>query len=127
MRLLLVFLGGAVGSSARYLVATWMADVFGAAFPWGTLTVNGAGSFLIGLLATLADEFGVLGPEPRVFLVVGVLGGFTTFSSFTLETWRLAEQDEVVSTLGNVLLNLAVGMAAAFLGIMAARWLEYRG
>lgn len=126
MRLLLVLLGGALGSSARYLVATWTAAAFGAAFPWGTLTVNVTGSFVIGLLATLADEFGGLGPEQRLFLVVGVLGGFTTFSSFALETWRLAEQDRVISALINTALNLTLAMSAAFLGITAARWLGYR-
>ena len=86
MRLLLVLLGGGLGSAARYLVAVWMADRFGPFFPWGTLTVNILGSLLIGLLATLADELGSLGPEVRLFLIVGVLGGFTTFSSFSLET-----------------------------------------
>src|SRR5437762_636973 len=103
MRLLLVLAGGALGSGARYLVSLWTLDRFGGAFPWGTLAVNIAGSFLIGLLATLADEGGRIGPEGRVFLVAGVLGGFTTFSSFSLETVRLAEQNEIVRAGLNVI------------------------
>jgi fluoride exporter len=113
VRLLLVLLGGALGSGGRYLVAVWMADRFGHAFPWGTLTVNVAGSFLIGLLATLADEAGKLGPGPRAFLVVGVLGGFTTFSAFSLETLRLVEARDV-----------ALGLGAAVLGVLIGRSID---
>ena len=125
MRLLLVCAGGALGSSARYLVSSWMAGRFGSAFPWGTLTVNVAGSFLIGLIATLADDVGSVGPEGRLFLVVGVLGGFTTFSSFSLETLRLAEQNEMVRALWNVFVSITLSLLAAMLGIMAGRWVEY--
>jgi CrcB protein len=126
VRLLFVFVGGAVGSSVRYLIATWMAGRFGPAFPWATLTINVVGSFLIGLIATLADEVGSIGPDGRVFLVVGVLGGFTTFSSFSLETMRLAEQNEVTRAAWNVLVSVGVALGAAFLGIASGRWLQYR-
>lgn len=126
MKLLFVLLGGALGSGARYLASTWAADRFGAAFPWGTLGVNILGCFCIGLLATLADEAGAIGPNGRVFLVVGVLGGFTTFSSFSLETLRLAEQDRLMHALSNVLVNVALALGAGVLGIAAGRWLEYR-
>lgn len=121
MRLLLVLAGGGIGSLARYLVALWTASAFGPFFPWGTLTVNVAGSFLIGLLATLADEAGIVGPGLRVFLVVGVIGGFTTFSSFSLETVRLAEGPELAAALGNLLANLILGFAAVVLGMTLAR------
>lgn len=121
MRLVLVLLGGALGSGARYGVALWAATRFGAAFPWGTLTVNIAGSFLIGLLATLADELGRIGPEGRVFLLVGVLGGFTTFSSFSLETVRLMEQNEPSRALANILASLALAIGATVLGVAAGR------
>jgi CrcB protein len=127
MNLLFVLAGGALGSGARYLVSTWMADRFGIAFPWGTLTVNVVGSFIIGVIATLADELGSVGPNARIFLVVGVLGGFTTFSSFSLETLRLAEQDELTRAAGNIAANFALAVGAAFLGIIAVRWLELRG
>jgi CrcB protein len=124
--LLFVLAGGALGSGARYLVATWMADRFGAVFPWGTLTVNVAGSFLIGVIATMADEVGSIGPNGRIFLVVGVLGGFTTFSSFSLETLRLADQSELTRAAGNIAANLILTLVAGFLGIVVARWLEFR-
>ncbi len=121
MKLLLVLVGGALGAAARYLTSSWMARRFGAAFPWGTLSVNVAGSFLIGLLATLADEAGVISPDPRAFLVVGVLGGFTTFSSFTLETLRLVEQEDRRGALLNVGANLLLGFAAVTLGVLTGR------
>jgi fluoride exporter len=124
--LVLVLVGGALGSAARYLVSTWMADRFGAGFPWGTLVVNVAGSFLIGIIATLADEAGSIGTSGRVFLVVGVLGGFTTFSSFSLETLRLADQSEVARAFANIAVSLVLGLTACFIGIVAARWLELR-
>jgi CrcB protein len=124
VRLLLVLTGGALGSAARYLVGLWMANHIGATFPWGTLTVNVVGSFLIGLLATLADDIGSIGPQARVFLVVGLLGGFTTFSSFSLETLRLMELNEPVRAVANVLANVALAFVAAMLGIALGRALE---
>lgn len=123
MRLLLVLLGGALGSGARYGVGLWAATRFGAAFSWGTLTVNVAGSFLIGLLATLANELGRIGPDGRVFLLVGVLGGFTTFSSFSLETVRLMEHNEPARALANILVCLFLALGAALLGVAAGRML----
>lgn len=121
MRLLLVLAGGALGSGARYLVALWTVERFGSSFPWGTLTVNVAGSFLIGLIATLADELGAIGPDTRVFLVIGVLGGFTTFSSFSLDTMRLAQQDDLVRAVWNIAVTLALGLTAVVLGVAAGR------
>lgn len=124
MRWLLVLAGGALGSAGRYAVALWVAGRFGAGFPWGTLAVNVTGSFLIGLLATLADERGAIAPEARVFLVVGVLGGFTTFSSFSLETLRLVDHGDTARALLNVAGSLFFAFAAAALGIAVARGLE---
>ncbi len=124
MKLVLVLLGGALGSGARYLASTWAADRFGAAFPWGTLGVNIIGCFCIGLLATLADEAGAIGPNGRVFLVVGVLGGFTTFSSFSLDALRLTEHHEIERAALYLLASVGVGLAAALLGIAVARALS---
>jgi CrcB protein len=122
--LLLVLLGGGLGSAARYLVALMLANRFGAVLPWGTLAVNVLGSFLIGLLATQADEFGSISPQVRLFLVVGVLGGFTTFSSFSLESLRLIEQNDVTLALLNMAGNVAFGFTAATLGMALGRALE---
>ena len=119
IRLILVLLGGALGSGGRYLVSTWMAGRLGDAFPWGTLTVNLAGSFLIGLVATLADERGSLGAGARVFLVSGVLGGFTTFSAFSLDTLRLVE----AGRLGTALLYVGGSVGLSLLACAAGLWL----
>jgi CrcB protein len=109
-----VALGGAIGSVARYACMLAGARWFGAAFPWGTLFVNVAGSFAIGLLAALvaADGRPLLGSDARAFVLVGVLGGFTTFSSFSLETLALARN----GALGAAGLNVAFSVALCLLG-----------
>src|SRR5436309_2538323 len=119
--LLLVLIGGGLGAGVRYLVGLWLAARLGTTFPWGTLTVNLVGSFLIGLIATLADERGSLGSASRVFLIVGVLGGFTTFSSFSLETFRLAEDGDLLRAAANVLGSLVLAGVAVVLGVAAGR------
>jgi CrcB protein len=121
MRVALVIAGGGLGSALRYLISTLFASQFGGGFPWATLTINVAGSFLIGILATLADEPGSIGPSLRVFLVVGLLGGFTTFSAFSLESVRLIEDGQ----LGRALLYIggsgSLAILAAALGVWTAR------
>ncbi len=124
LRIALVFVGGGCGSVGRYLVALWAARSFGATFPWGTLTVNVAGCFIIGVLATLADEIGAFGPDTRVFFVVGVLGGFTTFSSFSLEAWRLVGGSELVRAALYVVGSLALSFVGVVLGVALARSLN---
>lgn len=121
MRLALVIAGGGLGSAARYLAGIWMIEHAGSAFPWGTLSVNVVGSFLIGLLATLADESGWFGPDTRLFLVAGVLGGFTTFSAFSFETWRLLDQGEPARSILYVGSSVGLGLAAALAGVAMAR------
>ena len=121
MRFLIVLAGGGLGSLARYSVGLWVVNTFGSSFPLGTVLVNVTGSFLIGLIATLADESGAIGSQARLFLVVGILGGFTTFSSFSLEAWRLAEEGAAIRAILYVSLNLLLGGAAAIAGVMLAR------
>ena len=87
--LFLVALGSALGGAARFLLAGWVGARLGESFPWGTVLVNVLGSALIGALAAQEE---MLSPEARQFLMVGVLGGFTTFSSFSLQTLRLATE-----------------------------------
>jgi CrcB protein len=103
---LLVAAGGALGSVARYLVSVFAVEAFGATFPWGTLAVNIIGSALIGV----AGGLGLAG-ELRLLLVTGVLGGFTTFSAFSLETGLLWERDWRLAVL-YVAASLALGLAA---------------
>ncbi len=124
MSWLIVLVGSGAGGVARYLTSTWMAARFGPAFPWGTLTVNVAGGLLIGLIATLADERGLIGPQTRLLLVVGFLGGFTTFSSFSLESLRLAEGGELLPAALNIFGNMTLALLAAAIGINLGRVVE---
>jgi CrcB protein len=123
MTYLWIALGSAIGGAARYgctdLAARWL----GASFPWGTLIVNVSGSFLIGLLAGVMSPDGRLlaTPDVRAFLMIGILGGYTTFSSFSLETLNLARDGEWVFASANVALSVGLCLAAVWLGYAAAR------
>ena len=126
MTYLWVALGGALGSVARYACSGMAVRWFGATFPYGTLFVNVAGSFAIGLLAALvaADGRRLLSPDARAFLLVGVLGGFTTFSSFSLETLELARGGALGAAGANVALSVVLCLFAAWLGFAAAQLLN---
>jgi CrcB protein len=118
-----VCLGGALGTGARYLLSAWMAKTLGAAFPYGTLAVNVIGSFLIAVVVYVASESAAISPALRVVLVTGVLGGFTTYSAFSLETLALA-QNGAWSTAGVYALATLLGcLLACQLGWSSARWL----
>jgi len=121
-RLLWVCLGGAFGSGARYLVSGWVLAIVGAAFPYGTLTVNVLGSFLLGAVmhAGLATEW--INPTVRLALTVGLAGGFTTFSTFSYETVRLLQEGAWSAALLNMIVTLVACLAATFLGFAVARW-----
>jgi CrcB protein len=117
MNLLLVALGGAIGASARYGVGIGVARLFGLAFPWGTLLVNVAGGLAMGVLAAR------VGPEQealRLALGVGVLGGFTTFSAFSLETVRLMEHQPGLAML-YVAASVLLSVGACWLGLSLGR------
>lgn len=122
MSYLWVALGSALGGMARYGCTGAAARLFGASFPWGTLIVNVSGSLLIGFLAALAapDGRALVQGDARAFLVIGILGGFTTFSSFSLETLRLAHDGEWLWAAGNVLGSVLLCLAAVSLGYWAA-------
>jgi CrcB protein len=122
MMYLWVALGGAIGSVMRYACTLGAARWLGAAFPWGTLLVNVAGSFAIGLLAALvaADGRPALGADARAFVLVGILGGFTTFSSFSLETLSLARGGALGAATANVALSVALCLAGVWLGFLSA-------
>ncbi|MDJ0952664.1 MAG: CrcB family protein [Acidimicrobiia bacterium] len=106
--------GGAVGSALRYLV--WRLIGASGGFPWATLLVNVAGSFVLGLLAGIYA--GRVGPTMRLALFFGFLGGFTTFSTFAGETVVLARTGSAALAFGNVAISIVVGLAAAFAGVM---------
>lgn len=115
--LLLVGLGGFLGSIGRYLVGGWVHRALPfASFPVGTLVVNLTGCFAIGALGGLAAGRQLFGADLRAFLMIGVIGGFTTFSSFAYETLTLARDAEFGRALGNVAAQVVLGLAAAWLG-----------
>ncbi|UGX87333.1 fluoride efflux transporter CrcB [Phyllobacterium meliloti] len=119
--ILLVASGGAIGSVARYLAGLLMTRILGAAFPWGTLTVNVVGGLLMGLFIELLARRFDGSNELRLFVAVGIMGGFTTFSSFSLDVALLWERGEVFSALIYVLLSVILSIGALFLGLWLAR------
>ena len=125
--LLLVFFGGGIGAVCRFLTTTHIGARFGSVFPWGTLTVNTIGSFLMGLimgvLILLVEQRGSLAiSEPaRLLLTVGFLGGFTTFSSFSMETMSLLRGGDTFYALLNIGINVILGLLAVGLGLFLAR------
>jgi CrcB protein len=123
-RWLAVFVGGGIGSLLRYLIGGWVQGGAGAAFPWGTFVVNASGCLAIGAFATWLTERTAATPELRLFLLVGVLGGYTTFSTFGLETWRLVESAEWLRAAGNAAGSVAAGLAGVAAGVALARSLS---
>lgn len=120
--LLYVGLGGATGSILRYLISRWVLRVFPVAgFPTGTLVVNIVGCLLLGFLAGLAESRDLLSSELRLLLMVGLLGGFTTFSTFGYETLDLARGSEKWMPFVYVGLSVIVGVFAAWLGNLFGR------
>ena len=109
-----------MGGVARYACSRAVALRFGETFPWGTLLVNVTGSFVIGIIAALVgpDSRYVVSPNMRSFLMVGICGGYTTFSSFSLQTLELIRNRDFGEALGNVLLSVAACMAAVALGFI---------
>jgi CrcB protein len=116
-----VALGGALGSVARYACSTAAARWLGSGFPWSTLFVNVTGSFVIGVLAALvtADGRPALGTDARAFFMVGILGGFTTVSTFSLETLDLARSGALGAAAANAALSLVSCLVAVWLGFAA--------
>jgi len=111
-------IGGVTGTFARYLVAGFIYRTMGTGFPYGTLVVNLLGCFLIGLLASLAEEKFLIGPNARVLLMIGFCGAFTTFSTFMLETSNLIKDGETIRAFMNMTLSLIVGFVVFRLGVL---------
>lgn len=119
---LYVALGGAVGSVARFAVSNYAARVCGETFPWGTLVANVTGSFVIGFLATLTSPEGrwLMPAGGRAFFMAGVCGGYTTFSSFSLQTLALAQDGEWWKAGANTMASVILCLAAVWLGHLVA-------
>lgn len=115
--LLLVGAGGFLGSIARYLIAIWLTERFPSAFPYGTFAANILGCLLIGIIFGLGERFEWLSPDLRLFLATGFCGGFTTFSSFTLENINLLQNSNYLTFTIYAIGSFAVGLLAVFGGI----------
>ena len=114
-------LGGAVGAALRYGTTLGVTQLLGRSFPYGTLTVNVIGSFLIGILAIYFFQREMLETPLAKGLVVGVLGAFTTFSTFSLDNLQLLEQGHWLALVANILLNVILCLFAVYLGVLVAR------
>ena len=120
--LLLIGLGGFVGSTLRYLTVRLVDSKFNTLFPFGTLTVNIVGSFLLGLVFMLATRKAGLTENARLFLGVGFCGGFTTFSAFAMENFNLLEQKLIGTALLYIIISVVIGISALAAGIWASRF-----
>ena len=120
-------LGGFMGANARYLVQQWAISRWGLNFPYGTMLANVSGSFVIAFFLTLATGQPTVPNEARLFVVVGFLGGFTTFSSFSFETFRLIEQGNWRGAGLNFIGNTALGLVGVVLGVVLANFIQRGG
>ncbi len=121
IQLLTIAGGGAVGATLRFLVSSQIYRVLGRDFPYGTFTVNVLGSFLMGTIFILVIERGLLSMEWRNAVMIGFLGAFTTFSTFSIETLNLLEAGEVTRAIMNIALSVSVCLMATWLGMILAR------
>ena len=118
---LLVFVGGGIGSVFRYLLSGWVYNIIGTEFPYGTLVVNVIGCFVIGFFMTMAEDRFLISPSFRIFFAVGVLGGFTTFSTFNFETLELLKEGAFALGLLNVGGSIILGLSSAWIGAMVGK------
>lgn len=118
-----IMLGGAIGSALRFLMASSIDRATGITFPWGTILVNILGSFIIGFFIGLTGPEGPLSVSAniRAFVAIGILGGFTTFSSFSLQTMQLVQQGVYWQAAGNVLISVMCCLLATGLGLFIAQ------
>jgi CrcB protein len=123
MNLFFIFLGGGIGATARYGLQGIVYRFTGVGFPYGTLVVNVLGSLLIGFLMAFFEERFIVSPSLRVFLTIGVLGGFTTFSSFSYETISLLKEGSYGLGITNVLSSIVACLGATWLGLVIGKLL----
>jgi fluoride exporter len=121
LTVILIGVFGALGCVSRYFLSGWTYDKLGWGFPWGTLSVNVVGAFIIGLIMELGLRGALIPPILRVALVTGFLGGLTTFSTFSYETFKLIETGRFLVAFGNVLVSVATCLFCTWLGIVVAK------
>jgi CrcB protein len=118
---LMVGVGGALGSILRFWVGSYVSNRLGVRFPYGTFLINCTGSFLIGFVVTLLAERSHWSPNWRYLIPIGFIGGYTTFSTFELETFRNFQDGEILIAGLNVALSVVIGFASVWLGVIAGR------
>jgi len=121
LNILLIAAGGAIGSVARYLLSTFVLRISGSLFPFGTFAVNLLGCIVFGLIAGAADQRVPLGSAPRAFLLVGLLGGFTTFSSYAFESFWLLRDGHLAAASFNIVGQVVLGLSGVAIGFALAR------
>jgi CrcB protein len=126
VRYLMVALGGAIGTVGRYWLSGIVARLVGETFPWGTLLINVSGSFVIGFFGTLTGPDGRVfaGATTRQFVMIGICGGYTTFSSFSLQTLNLMNDGEWLHAGGNIVLSVVLCLIGVWLGVVLAAMLN---
>jgi len=122
-QLFLVVLGSGFGGGARYLFAGWLIQKFGVGFPYGTIAINAIGSLFIGLIMHVALNTELITPDARLALTTGLLGGFTTYSTFNYETISLFQQGATLLGMLNILVTVVLCLLAGAAGLILGRWL----
>lgn len=120
-QLIYIGIAGFFGAIARYLVSGWTSSLVDGRFPLGTMTVNVLGSLFLGFLYTVSVDRLVLSAELKMAITVGFLGAFTTFSTFSLETYNLLREGSITLSIANILLNMSLGLVAVIVGVSAAK------
>ncbi|MGA3349885.1 MAG: fluoride efflux transporter CrcB [Candidatus Sulfotelmatobacter sp.] len=124
MKYLMVAIGGALGSVLRFWLGSYIGGRLGSRFPYGTFAVNMTGSFLIGMVLTVLAEKTQWSMNWRYLIAIGFIGGYTTFSAFEYETFRLFQDGEMRSAMLNVTLSVVIGFVGVWMGAMAGRAIQ---
>jgi CrcB protein len=122
VRYLVIGLGGFLGANARYLVGAWCVERFGASFPYGTLVINVSGSFILGFFLVLITDRFLVHPHWRLFFAIGFLGAYTTFSTFSFESFALLQNRAFLMALANMVGSVTLGLVAVVMGMALARF-----
>jgi CrcB protein len=121
MKYVYLWLGGVLGVTARYGLGGWVYRVWGSNFPYGTMVINVTGCLAIGFLSTLAEGKLLFSPNIRIFLFIGFLGSYTTFSTYMFESYKLLQDGEMLWAMANIILSVILGFVGLWLGVLLAR------